>query len=119
MRWIAILATAGLLLATTTVYAAQGSVTRIQRTTTYWEIEISGSQPFPMGAQRLFLKIGTRTFMRSIPKRDLKIVVFYLTDQEYASVSSGNAMSVSYGPGSSQTSWSLPPLDKNMAGGVK
>jgi hypothetical protein len=109
----------GLLLATTSAYAAQGTVTRIQRTTTYWEIEISADQPFPMGAQPLLLKIGTHTFSRSIPQRDLRVVVFYLTDQDYASVSTGDAMSVTYGDGSGAPSWSMPALDKSVGGGVR
>jgi hypothetical protein len=112
MRTLAATLAVGLLFATAHAQAEDAVVTRIEHEAAHWEIELTSTSEFPMGAQPLVLRIGSRMFKRSKPQRDLKVVVFYLTEGEYAALEDGEAMSVSYGDALDALRWSVPPLRK-------
>ena len=112
MRTIAAIVAVGVLLASIHAQAEDAVVTRIEYKSARWEIELKSTADFPMGAQPLVLRIGSRMFKRSKPQRDLRVVVFYLTDEEYAALADGEPMSVAYGEAEDAPRWSVPPLRK-------
>jgi len=80
------------------------------------EIEVFSNQPFPVRNEILLLYIGKRKFMLSrYPNNgDMNRLIFTLTEEEFAQVSSGEQIRVQYGSGEPLQYWDFGRLDKTM-----
>jgi hypothetical protein len=88
------------------------------------EIEVAGSQPFPVRALPPVLAIGESRFARSRPPEDgsLATLVFLVPLEDFAELADGDPMRLGYGlsagaPGpAAEPVWDLGPLDKSGIG---
>ena len=85
------------------------------------EIEVRSDRPFPARALPAVLVIGEREFHGSRYPRDGRknTLIFLLSREEFAGVSSGDLVTVKYGRGraaSPRALWGFGPLDKSMLG---
>jgi hypothetical protein len=82
------------------------------------EIEIHSVQPFPVRAIPPVLRIGAREFhfSRSPDDGDLHTLIFLLSPAEFAQLSSGEDVSVHYGPPDALPGRALGRLDKGLLG---
>ena len=79
------------------------------------EIEVFSNQPFPVRNEIPLLYIGKQEFMLSrYPDGDMKRLIFTLTEQEFAQVSSGEQIKVQYGSGEALEYWNFGRLNKSM-----
>src|SRR5262249_48217989 len=100
-----------------------GSIVRIQRMASSEvlggqpgiEIQLFSEDPFPVRDEIMVLQIGTpQFFLSGYPNADLNTVVFTLTEEEFAEVSSGEPVIVQYGIASSDEVWQFDNLDKTI-----
>jgi hypothetical protein len=79
------------------------------------EIQLFSDDEFPVRDEIMVLQIGARQFFLSgYPNGDLNTVVFTLTEEEFAAVSSGEPVIVQYGIAASDEVWQFGNLDKTI-----
>jgi hypothetical protein len=79
------------------------------------EIQLFSDDEFPVRDEIMVLQIGARQlFLSSYPNGDLNTVVFTLTEEEFAAVSSGDPVIVQYGIAPSEEVWQFGDLDKSI-----
>lgn len=79
------------------------------------EIEVFSNQPFPVRNEIPVLYIGKQEFMlsRYPDSGDMKRLIFTLTEEEFAQVSSGEQIRVQYGSGEPLEYWNFGRLNKS------
>lgn len=79
------------------------------------EIEVGSNQRFPVRNELPVLRIGKREFLlsRYPDNGDTKRLIFTLTDQDFAQVSSGEELWVQYGRNKSTLRWSFGSINKS------
>jgi hypothetical protein len=80
------------------------------------EIELTSNREFLPRGELLVLRIGEQEFdlSRYRSDGDTRSVIFTLTADQFARLSSGDAISVQYGDGADGRGWNFGPVDKNM-----
>lgn len=80
------------------------------------EIELFSRQGFPVRDEIAVLRIGGREFLNSrYPAGgDTRTLIFTLTREDFASVKTGDDVSVQYGHDSAGPRWSFGTLDKSL-----
>jgi len=79
------------------------------------EIQLFSVGEFPVRDEIMVLQIGERQFFLSgYPNGDLNTVVFTLTEEEFAGVSSGEPVIIQYGIAPSDEVWQFGNLDKTI-----
>lgn len=80
------------------------------------EIQVTSDEPFPVRDELAVLSInGVQTAMSRYPENgDTYTLIFTLTPEQFAQVSTGDPVTVQYGFGESNDRWSFGPLDKGL-----
>ncbi len=98
---------------------AQGSLIRsIRAAGPAIEVEVHSSTPFPVRALPPVLRIGGREFRLSRSPADgsLSTLIFLLTPEEFARVSTGDQVTVHYGGAETPHGGAVGRLDKSLLG---
>ena len=107
---------AGLILFVPALHAQNDTIKSIQTVGTNIEITVKGAQEFDVRDEIVTLQIGTRNFSnsRSPADGDTHILIFTLTQSEWDSLSSGDAVNLGWGADASSNRRSLGALDKSQ-----
>ncbi len=93
------------------------AVTGLRSTASGVEIQLSSNTAFPVRDELVVLRVGARQFVtaRYPDSGDTNTLIFSLTANEFAQLSSGDPLVVQYGFEGAGNQWVFGPLNKNQA----